>query len=51
LLELVDRAHELASALRTRAERGPVSEWDERGPATEGMPLVSTDGWQAGTSA
>jgi hypothetical protein len=51
LLELVDRAPELASALRTRAERGPVSEWDERGPPTEGMPLVSTDGWQAGTSA
>jgi hypothetical protein len=51
LLELVDRAQELASALRTRAERGPVSELDERGPPTEGMPLVSTDGWHAGASA
>lgn len=50
LLELVDRAYELASALRTRAERGPVTELDERGPPTEGMPLVSTDGWQSGTA-
>ncbi|GAA0755906.1 dynamin family protein [Ideonella azotifigens] len=50
LLELVDRAYSLASALRSRAEQGPSFE-PEAAEDDAGMQMITTDGWQPGTAA